>query len=111
MKRFMITTVLVSSILTGCGAESKFDAVSEIPKYYEDEYVIEEFVITSNNGQEIRGELLTNKEEGIYLDNTYQNFETVKDIQPGEKIKVVYDAEDYYNEVWDNIIDIELLPR
>lgn len=74
--------------------------------------VVETFVIHEETETEIRGELLNGTGEGIYLDETYtaQDWDQLKeDIKVGSVINVHYDKEDYENEIWDNILKIEVL--
>jgi hypothetical protein len=79
---------------------------------YTNEFVYEEFEITENANGEIRGGLISTSEitgEGIYLDETYKGYDLLKDVEVGTRIKVTYDKDDYKNEVWDNIVDIDVI--
>ena|SRR5690606_29178976 len=68
-------------------------------------------VVTVRNHTEVYGEILGSTVgetgEGIYLDNTY-GFD-LSDFEEGQWILVTYDKEDYYEEIWDNILDIQIL--
>lgn len=95
MKRFLLFAVLS---LSAC--------------QYTNEFVYEEFEITDNTNGEIRGTLIATTEntgEGIYLDESYKGYNQLKDVEIGTRIKVTYDKDDYENEVWDNIVDVDVI--
>jgi hypothetical protein len=113
-RKYTILLALVTSI---CSANFISDEVLvEEAIVYEknNSVVIETFEITEVKNGEVRGELLTSTEgstgEGIYLDETYKEYESIKNwIKVGDVIKVDYEKKDYENEVWDNILDIEII--
>ena len=45
----------------------------------------------------------------LFENAIYEIFPNLRKIELGMRIKVVYDKDDYYNNIWDNIIDIEIL--
>lgn len=115
MKKSIIVGILsVSLALNTAGFLTTFDKKPETavaaPKLTED-YVVEHFVITNiaKNGKDIRGELKNGTGEGIFLTKSYyKDFDNIKkQLDVGDVIAVTYDKDDYLNEVWDNILDIE----
>lgn len=73
--------------------------------------VYEIFDIVSIENGEIRGEIVQGLEgqgEGIYL---LQKEFMDKGIEVGDRIIVTYDKDDYANEIWDNIVEIEVLEK
>lgn len=82
---------------------------------YEDEYVFETFEIEEINKKgEIRGGIVGSSEwstgEGIYLDETYTKSD-LSGLKVGDIILVVYDKQDYKEEIWDNILDVKNLSK
>lgn len=112
-------TILLGAVTLGCMTSFIFNGdviakEADITEKPSQSIVIETFEITEVKNDEVRGFLLTSTEgatgEGIYLDETYKEYESVKNwIQVGDIIKVDYDKKDYENEVWDNILDIEII--
>lgn len=83
-KKLIIGGIIILSI-SGC---SKTEMITEIHE------------ITSVNGNEIRGENITGKGEGIfYYENQFENV-GIKDVNVGDKIKISWRSEDFYNENW-----------
>lgn len=86
---------------------------------YKDEYVFDIFEITEIVGdyEEIYGEIIGSSAweteyatgEGIYLDDTFK--EQLQGLNEDSVILVVYDAEDYMESIWDNILDVKILKK
>lgn len=112
-RKYTILLAMVTSICTASFLEN--EVLAKNADVYEDRaVVVETFEITNVENGEIRGEILTSTDgstgEGIYLDETYREFDSIKDeIQVGNVISVDYDKEDYDNEIWDNILDITIM--
>lgn len=94
----MAVTVLMSSLLTGCGSSA------EPTRTVEEKFEITEI---SEDKKEIRGEKTEGTGEGIYLDKTYYHDFEKLDLTVGDVITVVYDKADYEDEIWDNIIEVK----
>lgn len=69
--------------------------------------VIEVFDIQSIENGVIHGEIVKGMEgqgEGIVLEQT-----DYPKIEVGDRVAVTYDYNDYVNEIWDNILDVEVV--
>jgi hypothetical protein len=82
---------------------------------YQDDFVFEVFKIENVNDKgEIRGEIIGSSAwstgEGIYLDDTYTKSD-ISSLKVGDIILVVYDKQDYEEEIWDNILDVKKLNK
>jgi hypothetical protein len=82
---------------------------------YQDDFVFEVFKIENVNDKgEIRGEIIGSSAwstgEGIYLDDTYTRSD-ISGLKVGDIILVVYDKQDYEEEIWDNILDVKKLNK
>lgn len=108
------TLLLVLTILGSSFVNSQQISNNQSVNFNND-YVSEIFYITSVNGDEIRGELLVGTGftgEGIYLlksELVNYNVKPTRDIKVGDRVRVTYDAADYYNENWDSILGVEIV--
>lgn len=97
--------VLGMGLFTGCAAQKE--------ELNTDKFVYEDFKISENKNGQIHGGIIASTEnqtgEGIYLDETYHGYDEVKDVEVGDKIRITYNKDDYNNEIWDNIVDAEVI--
>lgn len=122
MKKFVKTLLSVAFAgVISLGVFADNTSAAEIYKKndiaYADYFVFEKFTITKidKKRQTIHGDIIASTSgetgEGIYLDKTYaRNFKyLMKHLKPGDVIEVTYDKEDYYNEIWDNILHVQIV--
>jgi hypothetical protein len=76
-------------------------------------FVYEYFEVSDNKNGQIHGGIIDSTEnqtgEGIYLDETYHGYDDVKHVDVGDTIRITYKKEDYNNEIWDNIVEAEVI--
>ena len=103
--------VLALTIALGGSVATSTVADSNLIQNYNDEYITEQFVIYEVVEDEVRGEILDNTltGEGIYLlQSELSSIEGAPEkLEVGDKIAVTYNAEDYEDSVWDNIVKLE----
>jgi len=74
-------------------------------------YISEDFRITEATNGEIRGEKIKGTGEGIFLlaDHLPAIATAPEQLIVGDVIEIAWTADDYTNEVWDNIQSIEFI--
>lgn len=105
------------SLLVGCASSSTASEDKTTERFVKEQFKIYE---VSPDGEEIRGELIegyvqeegergtgNGTAEGIYLDKTYYEKFGEETLNVGDEIEVTYNKDDYENEVWDNIVNVE----
>lgn len=109
----LITIALSMLILISLGLiYSSHSTKSTYTLSQDTKYISEDFHIieVSSNG-EIRGEKIQGTGEGIFLlaDHLPTILNAPDKLTVGDEIQVAWTADDYTNEVWDNIQSIELI--
>lgn len=128
MKPFFKSAILAISVAASISTPSylvheftkdaeKIEVQDHVQKY-SDTFVYESFEITELNNDDgkewVRGEILSSTSgdmggEGIVLDSQifpdYNNY----NFKVGDRIVVKYYEDDYNNQVWDNIADLQII--
>lgn len=111
-------TIIMGGVFSTTAVEHTDDTSAKTQIFYKDNYVFETFKITKINKKhtKIWGDITSSSSgimgnEGIYLDKSYyKKFNKInKKLKKGDTILVVYSYDDYYQTVWDNILDIKIM--
>lgn len=111
-------TIIMGGAFSTTAVEHTDDTSAKTQISYKDQYVFETFKITKINKKhtKIWGDITSSSSgmmgnEGIYLDKSYyKKFNKInKKLKKGDTILVIYSYDDYYQTVWDNILDIKIM--
>jgi hypothetical protein len=109
MKKIILSLSIMGVALTGCSQENTKELKQNDLPVYEDEYVFEEYtiMIVDDTGK-IYGDAVEN-DNGIFLEKDFwKDYPAMYDVKPGDKIEVVYDAEDFSKGIYDNMLGVEV---
>jgi hypothetical protein len=100
MKKVLII-LFVSLLLAAC------DNNLSLKQYENDQYIQEKYIVTEKNENAIAGKMVNGK-HGLYLDDTYNNWDFIKNVGIGDKINVFYKIDDIEKGIFDNIVHAEV---